>query len=285
MKRLSLLDRIPSLVPRQIKPVLRPFLPVYSTTKTILYSVLPEREVTTPYGITLLVEPTNYVERSLANGQFEPEYVEYLITLVEQSDATFYDIGANIGFFSLLHAQESTEEAVTVAFEPLPRNVERLKRNKRLNPLLDFELLETGLSDQDGQATLSVSENHPGEASLTGRNVTNDSLDEVTIPISTVDEVSELLPERPDVVKIDVEGAEIDVLRGMESILDRDQPDILLELHPELIAEKGDEVAELREILRENGYTKLYQIEDGEEATLAGFDLTAIETGTHIHFS
>jgi len=211
--------------------------------------------VTTPYGITLLVEPTNYVERSLANGQFEPEYVEYLITLVEQSDATFYDIGANIGFFSLLHAQESTEEAVTVAFEPLPRNVERLKRNKRLNPLLDFELLETGLSDQDGQATLSVSENHPGEASLTGRNVTNDSLDEVTIPISTVDEVSELLPERPDVVKIDVEGAEGLVLRGLSSVLsDPACRRIYCEVHPDTVGSFGDSPAGIEQTLREYGF-------------------------------
>ena len=285
MKQLFHLDKVPSFLPESIKPLFRPLSPVYSSLKNGIYRRLSEQEMTTPYGITLLVEPSNYVERSIAEGKFEAEYVDYFIDFVEDTDTVFYDIGANIGFFSLLHAQRAGDSSVTVAFEPLPRNVSRLKKNVALNPPLSIDLHEVGLSNANGRATLSVSDDRPGEASLTGQNVTSDTEREITISLSKLDGIDESLPAEPDIVKIDVEGAEFNVLDGMESLLCKHQPDILLELHPELLRAEGRQTEDIRTILKENGYTRVYHVERDQEQSLAEFGLEAHSAGNHFHFS
>jgi FkbM family methyltransferase len=284
MKQVFGLDTLPSLLPEPVKPFLRPLLPVYSSVKGTVYSALPERELTTPYGVTILVDPANYVERTLAEGRFEPEYVEYFTSMIDDRDSTFYDIGANVGFFSLLHARKASSESNTFAFEPLPRNIERLEKNRQLNPSLDFDLYDIGLSNTKREATLSVSDDHPGEASLTGRNVTGDSLRKVNVCVSTLDEVADSLPADPDIMKIDVEGAEIDVLRGSKSVLERSQPDVLLELHPNLLKSDEYQVGAITDILTESGYSAAYHIEEDREMTMQKLDLETVSSGSQLHF-
>jgi FkbM family methyltransferase len=133
----------------------------------------------------------------------------------------FYDIGANIGIFTLPAAQIVGEEGRVVAFEAAPANYNRLLENLELNNLTNVTTFGLGLSSENTTATLYRPTNRLGEGghSLLNTGVPHGGVS--TILLARLDDLVELwnLPT-PDLVKIDVEGAEMDVLTGMSKLLD-----------------------------------------------------------------
>ena len=145
--------------------------------------------------------------------------------------AVVYDVGANVGFFSLLAARLAGPGGRVYAFEPLPSNASSVRSHAALNGFDTIEVLELALSDTAGEERLSV----PEDASWSycehrdpGRRVAR----KVTVRKDTVDRLlgSGRLPP-PDVVKVDVEGAEVEVVAGMERMLRQHRVALICELH------------------------------------------------------
>lgn len=138
------------------------------------------------------------------------------------------DVGANVGFYSLLAARAAGKAGRVVAFEPLQRNVERLRRHLELNHLSEVEVIQAAVSDSSGVRWFSK-----GEYEATGR---LDSSGEIEVAALSLDDfhAQGKLP-RVDVIKIDVEGAELEVLRGAARVLTALRPCLVVELHnPEM---------------------------------------------------
>lgn len=138
--------------------------------------------------------------------------------------AVVYDVGANVGFFTLLGARLAGSEGIVFAFEPLPRNVEILNRHIALNGVPNVRVLAIALSSQSGTARFQAA----SDAAM-GTLTENGDLE---VRVETIDGLVEggtLLP--PAFLKIDVEGAEYDVLTGAEKTLRRERPAILLSTH------------------------------------------------------
>src|SRR5262249_35462499 len=136
---------------------------------------------------------------------------------------TVYDLGANVGWFSLLAGRRVGAGGRVVAFEPDLQNAALAERNAARNGLANVTVVPAAVGDRDGWASFRQ------EASIKGR------LDEgggLPVPLVSLDGWIESGRDAPpDVVKIDVEGAELGVLRGMERTLRELSPTLFVELH------------------------------------------------------
>ncbi|WP_440764033.1 FkbM family methyltransferase [Natronorubrum sp. DTA7] len=182
----------------------------------------------------------------------EEEMIRDLCTEL-QSDDVFYDIGANVGVYSCLAGAVTTEGKV-VAFEPHPENVRALTDNIDRNGV-DATILETALSDESDTLVLSEdgSEAGRGEHQLTDG--THD--DGIQIDVQTLDEMClERDFPKPNVLKIDVEGAEWNVIKGGLRTLSADDCRLIYcEIHPDAIETFGGSYDDIVDSLAECGFT------------------------------
>lgn len=186
-----------------------------------------------------------------ALGTSEPLLQEALVQLLGPGDV-FYDLGANVGFFTLLAARLVGPEGVVVAFEPDPRNAAALRSNIALNRLANVAVVQKGVSDTSGVRTLVIAES-------TASHIADATTAEETTAIDVVsldDFVSEGAHRPPTAIKLDIEGEEAHALRGAERLIATHRPAIICELH-------GTET-EVRQLLTAADY-RLRTLEQDEE--------------------
>lgn len=263
---------LPNRLPPRLRSGLRLFQPIYQSTLSLAYALYPERTETTKWGPRILVDYRNYVERELAFGSFEADRIPFFLNRVRNKSMKFADVGANIGFYSLLFEIHSEQGSEIDAFEPVAHNIERFRENIRMNDCSSINIFPFVLSDESGEVTLSLAAGDYSDSTLAttawNRNVTKTK----TVSARTLDDVyygGDHSP--PDLIKIDVEGAEVKVLRGGKLTLSEFQPDLMVEIHRPLIANLGDSVYSLVEILDEAGYSTVTVIEDAIEMSLQEF--------------
>lgn len=142
---------------------------------------------------------------------------------IETGDV-FVDVGANIGFYSLLL---SSKAAHVLAFEPCLRTFQALTDNLELNHTMNVYPFNYALSDYTGRASLHVT-GHSGHNSLRIVPDAHSLEDVFTLKFDDV----KYMPKRMDLVKIDVEGAELDVLKGMRNSILKYCPRLIVEVKP-----------------------------------------------------
>ena len=135
-----------------------------------------------------------------------------------------YDIGANVGFYSLLAAHLTGPEGKVYAFEPLNRNVEFIRRHADLNQFSNIEVFAAAVSDHGGEAYfdegVSIATGHLSE---TGQ---------VKVPLVRLDDLLAAgVIKPPDIMKVDVEGAEHAVFQGAQQLVTTHRPTIFLDTH------------------------------------------------------
>ena len=139
----------------------------------------------------------------------------------------FYDIGANVGFFVTLAARLVGAQGRVYAFEPNPRCAAQVRRNAALNGFAHVEVVEVAASSGPGTATL-----HFGQTSGVSSIVGERGADGIAVPLLAIDDfVRERGARPPSLVMIDVEGAEIEVLAGMQATLAAHRPVVMCEIH------------------------------------------------------
>ncbi len=178
-------------------------------------------------------------------GLYEWHLTQRIVELVKGGAARFIDVGANMGYFSVLWASLNPASKVT-SFEPVGRNVELLTGNRDGNRLGDrIEIIGKAVSDSDGELTFDAG---PPDQTGWGGISTAGSL---IIPCVRLDDV--IGDEPVDLMKVDVEGAEALVLRGAGRLLSRGIiRRIVFEYNPERAAEH--EASNARSIVERHGY-------------------------------
>ena len=136
--------------------------------------------------------------------------------------AVYYDLGANVGSFVLIGARLVGPGGRVVAFEPVPANAAVLHRNTRLNGFNNVTVVETAVSGSSGTRRMSLGSNQSHSISADG---------DIDVPAVSIDDYIHGGGPPPDLVKIDVEGEEVEVVRGMRRTIERHQPAILCESH------------------------------------------------------
>jgi len=166
--------------------------------------------------------------RSFVYGTWEPE-VFRAVTATVKPGMTVIDIGAHIGYYTLLFAKCVGPNGRVVAFEPLPVNFELLKKNIQLNELTYIQTFPQAVFSRNEEIILTVPDDlpHSGDASVYHGRGTK----QFRVPAIALDTFCDSAGLRPDILKMDVEGAEYDVLIGAERTIGRYRPKLLIELH------------------------------------------------------
>jgi len=163
---------------------------------------------------------------------------------------TVFDVGANIGYISLMAAKLAGESGKVYAFEALPENAARLRENIRLNQLSErIRVFEGAVAGNSGKTSFLVHES--GAMGKAAGSAGRDDAYSITLEVPSVsldDFVYKMRNPVPDVIKMDIEGGEGQVLNGMRRLLSESAPVLLIELH-------GKEAArQVWTILEEAGY-------------------------------
>ena len=189
----------------------------------------------------------------LLHGSYEPEES----TLFEQTvlpGMVVVDAGANIGVYTLLAARAAGPAGRVIAFEPDPHTFEILSENVSRNGLSNVVLVNGALAGEPGTMLLYQVPGHPALASLSSANARN-SFERVEVQVTTLDSaLADLGIERVDVMKLDTQGAEIDILRGARETIGRARPTMFVEYWPTGLSGMGRDPDELLAQFEEWGY-------------------------------
>ncbi len=191
---------------------------------------------------------------------YEPEVSNTMARFVCPGDFVI-DVGANIGWFTLLMSRMVGENGLVLAFEPDPRNFEVLSENVALNAIQNVQAVEVALSDKDCNTKLWMME-HGGYSSfiqygnsLWSKDLLARSLDSLLVPSRHL---------TPRVIKIDCEGAEELILRGAEEVLSRGVDCVIVEFNFQILNSERS----IRDFMYGLGYDFFFIREKGIEAPI-----------------
>jgi FkbM family methyltransferase len=159
-------------------------------------------------------------------GVYESEKQRAFAEMVKPGDVLF-DLGSNVGFYTLLGSRLAGPAGRVVAFEPSRRNLWYLRRHLELNAITNCQVIEAAVSSQPGVAHFEIS-----DLPVTGRITNEFSAAGYSVKTVTLDPlVREGEVPAPNVIKCDIEGGEFRALFGARETLTRYKPRILLATH------------------------------------------------------
>ncbi|MFH8404300.1 FkbM family methyltransferase [Streptomyces sp. NPDC018019] len=210
------------------------------------------RRARTRFGATFVTDTQDLIQRYIyLFGVWEPHLTRWLERRLRPGDV-FVDVGANIGYYSLLASRLVGAEGAVVALEASPDFHRVLLKQAAINKCRNVRAVNTAISDRDEMLTFVLASSHNmGANSIVPYAGEAESTFKVAAqPLGDVLSADELARAR--VIKIDVEGAEGAVVRGLAPLLDQLRPDLELaiEVTPQRMLELGDSAEELLRALR-----------------------------------
>jgi FkbM family methyltransferase len=155
-------------------------------------------------------------------GTYERELQHILVRTVRPGQVV-WDIGANVGFFALLAARLVGPSGRVIAVEPVPRNLELLHRHLMLNHVGNVTVLPQAVSDSRGTVRFDT-RHSPSMGRI-------DASGSIEVIVTTIDELVATGIPAPQVIKMDIEGAESRALAGASQTLREHRPLVLLSTH------------------------------------------------------
>lgn len=201
----------------------------------------------------------------------EPWLDSVIRRLLDLRDGAFLDVGVNVGQTLLKFLQFSTERHRYVGFEPNPSCLWYLSSLLSTNQFRSVEIVPTGLSDINGVIRLFLKDDFdPGGSAVEGFRPANEYSASRIIPVLKGDQVVEMLGlSNVAIIKVDVEGGELEVLRGLERTLRTQHPFVISEILPvydpdsEIGKFRRSRTDELESIMRSSGYSCIRMLHDG----------------------
>jgi FkbM family methyltransferase len=205
------------------------------------------------------------------NGRYEDNDVAMLQASLRPG-GDYVDVGAHVGLLALRLARaQLVNGGRVIAIEPLPHNIARFRRSLTLDTRLErvTVLVECAVGADEGRATIVGERAHDtGNAAIAPRGSASD--EGVSVPLRTLDSVlADEAAGRVDVIKLDVEGFELQVLRGVRGHIVRDRPVIFGEYAPHLMRCHGAMFAHVVEFFRDLDYRYFTQTEDARFVELS----------------
>jgi FkbM family methyltransferase len=166
-----------------------------------------------------------------ALGLYEPDVIRTLRKYLRQGD-TCIDVGGHVGYLTIIMSHLVGQEGRVVTFEPVRETFETLEENVRLNGLKNtvLECAAVGESEERISLLCQVGQRLSWTASTSAYSVPGET-SEISVPASSLDSYMQRTGLRPDLIKIDVEGAELRVLQGARQTLQSFRPVVLVEIH------------------------------------------------------
>lgn len=213
--------------------------------------------IKTPDGLKLIIDPAvdKSIELSLFHtGTYEKGILNF-IRKTFNSQTAFIDVGANIGLFSL-YVKKYFPTATIHAFEAHPQTVEILKQNFSLNSINHEGIHPHALGAFKGKVHIS----NEDRTNRGGASIVQSSSNCFEIDCSTLDDIS--IDKKVGIIKIDVEGFELQVLQGAQRTIETDQPILIIEISKE--RDGVDQTQEIWDFVTNRGY-KIFKLKGSKE--------------------
>lgn len=208
-------------------------------------------------GIILSVDLSDYIGHFYYFG-FQDPSLEKLYELCRE-DAVVLDIGCNIGFTALKLAQKAKAGSV-ICFEPDPFNYACCRKNLELNRFHNIRALNVALGNDTGKVQMELRT----PANRGGNRINQSSARGLPVDIRRLDDlIGELMVDRVDLIKIDVEGYELKVMEGAEQTIRAFKPILFIELDDNNLKDQADSAGELIAFLVRTGYEHIVRSDSG----------------------
>jgi FkbM family methyltransferase len=213
--------------------------------------------------LTYWVHSNTYFSKQLTKfGSYEAENSNWVLENFanKKAGALFVDVGANFGWYSLILSVCADVSGRVISIEPEPENLRLLKKNIDTNNAHNITVIASGVGASEGSAELALNDQwNPGMHSLRkDLNPTNT----VKIKISTLDSLLKDFPGEIDLLKMDIEGFEVDALMGASETLARTK-NVMIEFTPKFIRACGRDPEQLLSIFETYNFLP-YLINDGK---------------------
>jgi FkbM family methyltransferase len=239
-------------------------------------------------GSTLVSDIRYYQTREvLATGLFEPTITRLFATLVNPGDVVF-DVGSNVGYFTILASRLVGPSGRVFAFEPLAINTAFIRASIAANHLQNVEVVEAfcGKREQDTVRMTVPTPDNLGTGSLVGADHSANACSVPTVTLSSFCRQREL--NTIDFLKMDIEGAEVFAIPGMLDALDEHRFKLLaIEFHGDHLRQLGEDPMPYKRMFTERGYKAFEilppdQLVDRTDTTLEGSFMVFAAPGTSI---
>lgn len=229
-------------------------------------------EVSLPTGGRMIINPRDYVSYHIYMlGLYEGDTVRLLLSMLHPGD-TFFDIGGHFGQYAVSAGIKVGNGGRVVTFEPGPIQVDYLRKNVQLNSLGNVTVANLALSDAPGELGLHV----PSLVDIGKSQLVDPGTDEtaVRVRVTTLDEYClENGIERIDIMKVDVEGAELGVFRGSRRVMREFPPKAIFYESVDVLCKAfGHTPREMHDFMKEAGYA-IHVISDGKLTPASEEDL------------
>lgn len=217
-----------------------------------------------PFGAKWVLEDSE-LDAQLRSGAFERAETRFVKALLQQN-MTVLDVGAHHGYYTLLASKLVKSQGIVVAFEPSERECVRLERHVRLNKCRNVMIERSALGAQRGEADLYLVDGAEDYCNSLRPPVVKSPARKVRVPVETLDEFLERTNiGEIDFIKLDVEGAELDVLKGASQLLGKvRRPVFMIEVYDIRTGPWGYAAREIVHFLMERGY-KWHSLEENGE--------------------
>ncbi|HCN04581.1 MAG TPA: hypothetical protein DIS79_03090 [Bacteroidetes bacterium] len=221
------------------------------------------------HGFKMYLDISEYLQSYMYMfGAYELPTVK-LIRNTFQGESSFLDIGAQMGYITL-EAAVANKRGHVFAFEPEPANFTRLIDNISINSINSIRTYNTALGATTGDLDLYLAEANSGAHSAFQSNA-NVSEKKVRVPMRTLDSIVEQDSIKDiSMIKLDVEGYELEVLRGATQVLRQHKPMLIVELNDEIQQAAGSSSSGVKQLLGSFGYQPHYILEDGRIGDIVG---------------
>jgi FkbM family methyltransferase len=208
----------------------------------------------TQHGQLMLLDLSVWPERrEFFSGRYYQQEICRLFEAMLRAGDQYLDIGANIGMTTLLAARLIGATGIGLVFEPNPRAFARLAEHVRINRLTRITAFPDAVSSEESIAQLVVARGNSGLGSLApAADCAGESFEVKTVTQNLM--VDRLNPRESTFIKIDVEGYEVNVLRGISEILSWPEVAVVAEISEEMLQNAGHSRADLHEIMSSHGF-------------------------------
>jgi FkbM family methyltransferase len=198
----------------------------------------------------ILIDPNEYVGSRIYEGSFHEEELAGFIDKKVSKSNLIFDIGAHIGSITIIFRENVGQEGEIHAFEPNPESYEMMLDTVKQNEFTNIEMHHCAVSDSEGKVKISKNAGNTGKSSIK-----RDAEEVTEVDSIPAVKIFNQVEGTVDWLKIDIEGAELEVLQNLDHNDKLSQvSNIILELHPELLEES--ELKIIYEILESSGQLK-----------------------------
>lgn len=210
-------------------------------------------------GFNLFLNPDDEtITDSLVYGGYEEHELHLIKKLIKSGDVIL-DIGANIGLFTVNCALATGATGKVFSFEPEPINFSFLKKNIALNKVNNVVPFQMAVSSSDGECVFYVNPKNKGDHRMFGDKAHTST---ITVPMTSIDSALKDLDVKVNIIKMDIQGAEMQALIGMKETLSAaDSPCLLIEFWPYGLKISGSDPSRLLALLESYGF-KFYMIDE-----------------------